>query len=112
MMLARTSKGAVRSERGTDSWADADEDGLSAMRSTGIVMKMKPALQSRSPTAMMGIEYNRIRRLPIRSISTKAATVRTKFVTATDREVSVGLENPRMLKMVAEKYIKEFWSCC
>lgn len=30
---------------------------------------------------------------------------------ATDREVKVGFEKPRILKMVAEKYIKEFCSC-
>lgn len=56
MMLARTSKGAVRSERGIDSCADAEEDGLSVTRSVGSVMKMKPVLQSRSPIAMIGIE--------------------------------------------------------
>jgi hypothetical protein len=33
-----------------------------------------------------------------------------KLVKATDSDVSVGLEKPRMVKIVAEKYIREFCS--
>jgi hypothetical protein len=32
----------------------------------------------------------------------------TKFVNATESDVRVGVEKPKMVKMVAEKYIKEF----
>jgi hypothetical protein len=32
----------------------------------------------------------------------------TKLVKATDSDVNVGLEKPRMVKMVAEKYMREF----
>lgn len=34
--------------------------------------------------------------------------VQTKFVTAIDSEVRIGEENPKVEKIVAEKYIKEF----
>ncbi len=57
---------------------------------------------------MIGIEYRRIRLLPTRSISTSAAQVIKKLVIATDMDVKVGLEKPRVVKIVAEKYIKEF----
>src|SRR6185437_14226942 len=56
MTLVRTSRGAVRCERGIDSCADAEEDGLSAIKPLGNVMKRKPTLQRRSPMAMIGIE--------------------------------------------------------
>ena len=61
------------------------------------------------PIAMTGIDQRRTRRLPTRSMSTKATQVKRKFVTATESDVNVGLRNPRMVKMVAEKYISEFW---
>jgi hypothetical protein len=41
-------------------------------------------------------------------MSIRAAQVMRKFVTATVSDVKVGLSNPRMVKMVAEKYISEF----
>lgn len=78
------------------------------MRSVGNVMKTNPALQSRRPKAMMGMEYSKIRRLPMRSTRTRAAQVKKKLVIATDIDVRVGLANPRSVKMVAEKYIREF----
>lgn len=57
---------------------------------------------------MIGIEYRMIRLLPTRSISTSAAQVIKKLVIATDMDVKVGLEKPRVVKIVAEKYINEF----
>jgi len=36
----------------------------------------------------------------------------TKFVVATEREVKVGLEKPIMVNMVAEKYMREFYTKC
>lgn len=58
---------------------------------------------------MIGMDQRRIRLRPIRSMSSRAAQVMRKFVTATEREVRVGLSKPRIVKMVAEKYIKEFY---
>jgi len=107
MTLASTSKGAVRSESGISSCADED-DGFSEFRSEGREMKWNPTLQNRRPTAMIGIDQRRIRLLPTRSMSIRAAQVMRKFVTATVSDVKVGLSNPRMVKMVAEKYISEF----
>ena len=78
------------------------------MRSEGRLMKWKPTLQSRSPMAIMGMEPRRIRRLPIRSISSRATQVIRKLVTAITRDVKVGLLKPRMVKIVAEKYMREF----
>jgi hypothetical protein len=69
---------------------------------------MNPRLQRRRPNAMIGIDQSRIRLLPTRSISSRATQVMTRFVMATERLVSVGLSNPRIVKMVAEKYINEF----
>lgn len=51
-----------------------------------------------------------MRRLPMRSMSTKATQVKIKLVTATDIDVSVGLAKPRRVNIVAEKYIKEFYT--
>ena len=59
---------------------------------------------------MIGIDQRRIRLLPTRSIRTRAAQVRKKFVIATESEVNVGLEKPRRVKIVAEKYIREFYN--
>lgn len=98
----------MRSDKGISSWAAGDEDGFSELRSAGIVINRKPAEQSRSPRAMIGMDQRRIRLLPTRSINTRAAQVMMKFVVATDSDVNVGLEKPRMVKMVAEKYIREF----
>lgn len=68
--------------------------------------------QRSRPKIIIGIEMRRIRRRPMRSIRKRAAQVRTKFVRATERDVRVGEENPRMVKIVALKYIKEFCSLC
>jgi hypothetical protein len=72
-------------------------------------MKWNPKLQRRRPMDMIGMDQRRIRLRPIRSMSNRAAQVMRKFVSATEREVRVGLSKPRMVKMVAEKYIKEFY---
>jgi hypothetical protein len=85
--------------------------GLStAVISDGRSTYLNATAQSVRPIDMMGTEYSSMRRRPMRSIKTRAAHVITKLVTATDSEVSVGLEKPSMLKIVAEKYIKEFCS--
>ena len=57
---------------------------------------------------MNGIEYKSILLLPIRSMRPSATSVNRKFVTATVKDVKVGLSNPTIVKMVAEKYINEF----
>jgi len=108
MTLARTSNGAVRSDKGILPWAAAEDDGFSELRSAGNRMKRKPTLQRRRPMAMIGMDHSSIRLLPTRSISSKAAQVIRKLVNATESDVSVGLEKPRIVKMVAEKYIREF----
>jgi intein-encoded DNA endonuclease-like protein len=72
-------------------------------------MKWNPTLQSRRPIDMIGMDQRRIRLRPTRSIRRRAVQVMRKFVTATVREVKVGLSKPNMVKMVAEKYIKEFY---
>jgi hypothetical protein len=36
--------------------------------------------------------------------------VKTKFVVAMESEVKVGERKPTRAKMVAEKYIREFWT--
>ena len=41
-------------------------------------------------------------------MSRRERTVKAKFVTATERDVKVGEENPISEKIVAEKYIREF----
>lgn len=74
----------------------------------GRSMKWKPMEQRRSPITITGIEMRRIRRRPIRSISMRAAQVRMKFVSATERDVRVGEENPTIVKIVALKYMREF----
>ena len=58
---------------------------------------------------MKGIDHSRIRLLPTRSISCRATQVMTKLVNATDSAVRVGLSKPMMVKMVAAKYIREFY---
>lgn len=55
---------------------------------------------------MNGIEKSRIRRLPTRSILRKATKVKTKFVIATESDVSVGEVKPTNAKIVAEKYLE------
>lgn len=44
----------------------------------------------------------------MRSMRRMATIVNRKFVTATVRDVSVGLLKPTMAKIVAEKYMREF----
>jgi len=58
---------------------------------------------------MSGIDHRRIRLLPIRSTKTSATSVNTKLVTATTRDVRVGIGNPSIVNIVAEKYIREFY---
>ena len=62
-----------------------------------------------SPPIMTGTERSRMRRRPIPSTISKAIIVQTRLVTAIDKEVKVGEEKPMREKMVAEKYIREFW---
>lgn len=62
-----------------------------------------------SPAIIKGREYKSIRRLPMRSTSKSASTVKTKFVTATVNDVRVGVAKPTIVNMDAEKYIKEFY---
>ena len=57
------------------------------------------------PTAMTGMESNRIRLLPIRSIMTKAIRVNSRFVRATDNDVSVGDRKPTRENIDALKYL-------
>lgn len=87
---------------------EVGSDGEGIERVDGRSMKWKPMEQRRRAKNIMGIEMRRMRRRPIRSISMRAAQVRTKFVTATERDVRVGEEKPRMVKIVALKYIREF----
>lgn len=79
-----------------------------AFRSDGRVMKRKPRAQRRRPRTMMGREWRRILRRPMRSMRRRARQVMRRLVRATEREVRVGLEKPRRVKIVAEKYIREF----
>ena len=110
MILARTTADAVRCDSGVSSHADAVDEGLSDVRPAGIVMKWNPTLQQRRPKAMTGVDQRRIRLLPTRSIRTRATQVIAKFVNATERDVIVGFPKPRIVKIVAEKYIREFYS--
>lgn len=65
--------------------------------------------QMARPSAMNGTERSRILRRPRRSMKWKAMRVKKKFVRAMERDVSVGEWKERREKMVAEKYIREFW---
>jgi hypothetical protein len=107
MMDVRIRRGAVREERRV---GELELVLVKELEEVVGSMKWKPMEQKMRPTVIMGMEMRRMRRRPIRSIRTRAAQVRTKFVRATERDVSVGEEKPRMVKMVAEKYISEF--CC
>lgn len=57
----------------------------------------------------MGRLLRRMRRRPIRSIRVNATRVLVKLVMAIEREVRVGEEKPIREKIVAEKYIREFF---
>ena len=60
------------------------------------------------PRIITGIEDNRIRRRPTRSMIMSASRVQRKLVMAIDSEVIVGEEKSKSEKIVAEKYIREF----
>ena len=64
--------------------------------------------QRRRPPIMTGRVARRIRRRPMRSMMVKATRVQMKLVTAMERDVNVGEENPIRENMVAEKYMSEF----
>lgn len=72
-------------------------------------IKAKAVAHSARPRIMMGMEARRMRRRPMRSMLWKAMRVKEKFVRAMEREVRVGEVKPRREKMVAEKYMREFW---
>jgi hypothetical protein len=70
--------------------------------------KRKAMLQRRRPRAMKGIVCSRMARRPRRSIQVKARRVKRKFVRAMAREVPIGERKPMRLKIVAEKYMRQF----
>jgi len=59
-------------------------------------MKKNPKLQQNNPMDIRGIDQSNILLLPIRSIKNRAMQVIEKFVKATDNEVNVGFEKPRI----------------
>jgi len=59
-------------------------------------MKENPILQQNNPTDIKGIDQINILLLPTRSINNRATQVIAKFVRATESEVNVGLEKPRI----------------
>jgi len=65
--------------------------------------------ERRSPRIIPGMERRRIRRRPMRSMRVNARTVKRRFVEAMSMLVAVGLVKPRREKMVAEKYMSEFY---
>ena len=65
--------------------------------------------ERRRPTVMPGIERRRIRRRPMRSMRVKARRVNRRFVEAMSMLVPVGFVKLRREKMVAEKYMSEFY---
>jgi hypothetical protein len=72
-------------------------------------METKAKEQERRPTTMKGMERRRMARRPTVSMAVKATRVKIKFVTAMEREVKTGEVKPTRAKIVAEKYIKEFY---
>ena len=60
------------------------------------------------PRTITGIESNKMRRRPTRSMIMRASRVQRKLVMAIDSEVIVGEEKSKREKIVAEKYISEF----
>ena len=72
-------------------------------------MNWKEVATKRRPRIITGIESKRIRRRPMRSMRIIATRVKMKFVMATVSEVRVGEAKPRREKIVAEKYMREFW---
>jgi hypothetical protein len=108
VILASTTKGDERSVNGTLERPSGVAAGLEEFVSLGRVMKWKATPQRRRAKIMTGMDERRIRRRPMRSISRRERTVKTKFVTATDSEARVGLEKPMRENRVAEKYMREF----
>jgi hypothetical protein len=68
----------------------------------------KAMLQRIRPRAMNGIVCSRMARRPSLSIQVKANRVKRKFVRAMVREVPIGERKPMRLKIVAEKYMRQF----
>lgn len=97
----------MRSERGISSSVEVEEVVCVDSRSAGSLTKRKPAAQRQRPIAMIGIDRRRISRRPTRSIRNRATHVMMKLVTATESDVKVGLVNPSMVNIVAEKLEKE-----
>lgn len=58
---------------------------------------------------MNGMLLSRMFRRPTVSIRLKATSVKAKFVTATDDEVPMGEVKPTKEKIVALKYMSEFY---
>lgn len=75
----------------------------------GRTTKWKAAAQARRAKTITGTERRRMRRRPRRSIRRRERSVKAKLVTATERDVSVGVAKPMSEKRVAEKYMSEFW---
>lgn len=73
-------------------------------------MNMNATLHASRPRTMKGMVRRSILRRPTLSIRAKATRVKTKLVSAMDREVPMGDVKPTRLKIVAEKYINEFYS--
>jgi hypothetical protein len=107
-ILTKMAVAAVFCGGGWDSplFDGVEEVGVAEVDGRWIDRKLSP--ESSKPTIMKGIEYKRIRRRPMRSIRNKAIVVNMKFVAATLSAASVGMENPTMVNIVAEKYIREF----
>jgi hypothetical protein len=76
--------------------------GGAASEEDGSWINENPYAESKRPAAMNGMEYSNIRLLPIRSMRKRAVTVKIKLVTATTKEVRVGVLNPRSVNIVAE----------
>lgn len=73
-------------------------------------IEVKQKAQARRESIMIGIESRRILRRPRRSIRIRESRVKRRFVIATESEVRVGVEKWRRSKIVAEKYMREFWN--
>jgi hypothetical protein len=108
VMLASTTKEDVCSVSETFENPSSVAVRLEELVSLGRTMKWKAAPQRRRANIMTGIDKRRIRRRPMRSISRRERTVKTKFVIATERDAKIGLEKPMRENKVAEKYIREF----
>lgn len=94
--------------RGEEEWIDSFVEPFTRFVSDGMLMKWKEAAQARRAKIMTGTERRRMRRRPRRSMSRRERIVKAKLVSATDRDVRVGVAKPMREKMVAEKYMSEF----